>query len=613
MHNESRLGANYLGNGLTSFRVWAPATSRARVVLASRKGAIDLAPEGDGYFHALAENMRPGERYMFQLDGGEAYPDPASKFQPIDVHSASEVVDSAFNWEDSQWAGHPLQEFIIYELHVGTFTPEGTFDAIIPELPRLVDLGITAIELMPVAQFPGDRNWGYDGVYPFAPQNSYGGPAGLKRLVNACHQHGLAVILDVVYNHLGPEGNYLAAFGPYFTRCYKTGWGDALNFDAGHSDQVRRFFIENALYWQGDFHIDALRLDAVHAIRDFSATPFLQDLARATAAASKQTHRPFYLIAESDLNDRRVISPEEGNGWGIHSQWSDDFHHCLHVLLTGERTGYYQDFGGANMLAKVYREGYAFTGQYSNFRRKRHGNSPAKNGYAQFVVCSQNHDQIGNRMSGERLSQLVSFESLKVAAAAVILSPFVPLLFMGEEYGEKAPFLYFTSHTQPSLVEAVRAGRAEEFASFKWLGTVPDPQEEATFAKSKIHLPLPESDHESRLLLNYYRELIRLRKSQPAIHAADRRGVEVFAVEHPPVVLVRYYREGSELLLLLSFTESPERSNLLFPKGRWRKLLDSQDELWGGNVPKGSGELLSNGRLDMSIVLRNAVLFERVA
>ena len=581
--------------------------------LASGKRGIDLAPEADGYFHALAEDIRPGERYVFQLEGGKAYPDPASKFQPIDVHSASEVVDSAFNWEDSQWAGHPLREFIIYELHVGTFTREGTFDAIIPELPRLVHLGITAIELMPVAQFPGNRNWGYDGVYPFAPQNSYGGPAGLKRLINACHQHGLAVILDVVYNHLGPEGNYLARFGPYFNHCYKTGWGDALNFDGEHADQVRRFFIENALYWQSDFHMDALRLDAVHTIRDFSATPFLRELSLATAAASEQTHRPFYLIAESDLNDRRVISPAEGNGWGIHSQWSDDFHHCLHVLLTGERMGYYQDFGGASMLAKVYREAYAFTGQYSPFRRRRHGNSPAKNAYEQFVVCSQNHDQVGNRMSGERLSQLVSFESLKVAAAAVILSPFVPLLFMGEEYGEKAPFLYFTSHTEPNLVQAVRAGRAEEFAAFKWLGAVPDPQDDATFAKSRIHLRLPESEHESRLLLNYYRELIRLRKSHPAIHAADRTSVEAFAVEHPPVVLVRYFRDGDELVLLLSFAESPGYSNLLFPEGRWRKLLDSQEKSWGGNGAKESVEILSNGRLDMSIVPRSAALFERAA
>jgi maltooligosyltrehalose trehalohydrolase len=359
---------------------------------------------------------------------------------------------------------------------VGTFTPEGTFEAIIPHLDELRELGITAVELMPVAQFPGTRNWGYDGVYPFAVQNSYGGPEGLKRLVNACHGRGIAVVLDVVYNHLGPEGNYLWDFGPYFTDRYKTPWGSAINFDGPHSDPVRRLFIENALYWVTEFRMDGLRIDAVHGILDFSAYPFLEELASAVHEKAERLNRRVYVIAESDLNDTRVIRSRELGGYGLDAQWNDDFHHALHTLLTEDQTGYYQDFGRLGDLVKAFREGFVCSGQYSSYRRRRHGNSSRDIPAGCFVVFAQNHDQVGNRMRGERLSQLVCRERMKLAAGVVFLSPFIPLLFMGEEYGETAPFPYFISHSDADLVEAVRRGRREEFAAFGWSQEPPDPQ-----------------------------------------------------------------------------------------------------------------------------------------
>jgi len=423
MNASSPLGAHFQGEQQCSFLVWAPNVEQVEVrVKTPAERVFPLRRDERGYHYGLVEGLEPGGRYYYCLDQSVERPDPASSFQPEGVHGPSEVIDPAFDWEDQGWFGLPLRDYLIYELHVGTFTPEGTFDAIIPLLPELIELGVTALELMPVAQFPGARNWGYDGVYPYAVQDSYGGPSGLKRLVNACHQCGLAVVLDVVYNHLGPEGNYLREFGPYFTDRYRTPWGAALNFDGEHSQEVRRFFLENALRWQTQFHLDALRLDAVHAIKDCSARPFLQELAQLTRQRSEQLNRRFYLIAESDLNDARLTAPEVLGGYGLDGQWSDDFHHSLHVLLTGERDGYYMDFGGTGLLAKVFREGYAYTGQYSAYRRQPHGNSPRLNSAKQFVVYSQNHDQVGNRRDGDRLSRLAHLEGLKLAAGTVLLS-----------------------------------------------------------------------------------------------------------------------------------------------------------------------------------------------
>lgn len=584
--NEGFTGAAQLGatwqDGICRFVVWAPNASEVKVRLVAPEGRdAPMTPGENGYFAAVVKNVAPDARYQFVLNGNTPLPDPASRYQPEGVHGPSQVVPARFNWTDNNWFGLPLREYIIYELHVGTFSPEGTFDGVAKALPRLKELGVNAIEIMPVAQFPGRRNWGYDGVGLFAAQNSYGGPEGLKRLVNAAHQHGIAVILDVVYNHLGPEGNYLGQFGPFFTDAYKTPWGKALNFDGPHSDEVRRFFIENALFWQTECHIDALRLDAVHAIRDHSAGPFLRDLARATHARAEELNRRFYLIAESDLNSPRIILPEQVRGYGLDAQWSDDFHHCLRVLLTGEPIGYYQDYtDGLEQFAKVWREGYAYTGQYSKARKARHGDSTELTSLKQFVVCAQNHDQVGNRMHGDRLSALTDFESLKLAAGAVLLSPFLPMLFMGEEYAERAPFQYFVDHSDKQLLEAVRQGRREEFASFAWKGEVPDPGSEETFARSRLSPPenLPP---ENRKLLAFYRRLIELRRSYRCITLAERKDMSVQAFDH--LLVVRYPPiQAPEVLVLLNFGSDSIRSKRVPAPGNWRRVLDSADVQWGG-------------------------------
>ncbi|MBU4448409.1 MAG: malto-oligosyltrehalose trehalohydrolase, partial [Proteobacteria bacterium] len=420
------LGATYLGEGRSRFLVWAPLAEQVEVRLVSpREDIVPLQRGERGYFSAVVAGVEPGSHYFYRLNGQQDFPDPASRFQPQGVHGPSQVAARRFSWDDGHWSGLPLRDYVIYELHVGTFTPEGTFDAVIPYLDELKELGLTALELMPVAQFPGGRNWGYDGVYPFAVQNSYGGPLGLKRLVNACHQRGLAVVLDVVYNHLGPEGNYLANYGPYFTQRYRTPWGPALNFDGPDSDEVRRFFIDNALFWSSEYHIDALRLDALHAIVDLSPQPFVAELAATVRRARERWNRKFFLMAESDLNDVRLVRSPDLGGYGLDGHWNDDFHHALHTLLTGEQTGYYADFGRLEQLAKAWREGFIYSGEYSPYRRRRHGSSSRDIAAERLVVFAQNHDQIGNRLGGERLSQLISFEALKLAAGAMLLSPFL--------------------------------------------------------------------------------------------------------------------------------------------------------------------------------------------
>ena len=448
------LGATYLDDGKCQFCVWAPHVEEIEVQLISpRIERLALKKDDMGYHLGMSENLGPGSRYVYRLEGGTQRPDPASRFQPEGVHGPSEVVDAKFPWEDDGWKGLALHDVVIYELHVGVYTREGTFDAVIPYLQELKDLGVTAVEIMPVGQFPGNRNWGYDGVYPFAAQNSYGGPQGLKRLVNACHRIGLAVILDVVYNHLGPEGNYFADFAPYFTERYKTPWGSALNFDGPYSDEVRHFFIENARYWISEFHIDALRLDAVHAILDHSPRPFLEELGAAVHKLAAKLNRRVLLMPESASNDARLIRSRERGGYGLDAVWSDDFHHALRTLLTGEQSGYYQDYGELKHLVDAYREGFAYSGAYSRFRKRRHGSSAKDIPAKRFIVFSQNHDQVGNRPRGDRLTDSVCFEALKLAAATVILSPFIPLIFMGEEYGETAPFPFFISHSDAELVE----------------------------------------------------------------------------------------------------------------------------------------------------------------
>lgn len=607
------LGAHVLGEGQCAFNVWAPYAKSIELLIVSPEERRErLVPSDQGYHSAIIDGVKPGARYFYLLDGETQRPDPASRFQPEGIHGPSEVVDPQFRWTDGKWFGLPLRDYVLYEVHVGTATSQGTFDALIPLIAEWKDLGITAIELMPVAQFPGSRNWGYDGVLPYAVQNSYGEPAGLKRLVSACHEQGLAVVLDVVYNHIGPEGNYLPDFGPYFTKRYSTPWGEALNFDGEHSNEVRRFFLENALQWQRDYHIDALRLDAVHAIRDFSATPFLQELARATRLESERSNRRFFLIAESDMNNAHIIRPEAMGGLGLDAQWSDDFHHVLHVLLTGERGGYYQDFGGTRQLAKCFEEGFVYTGQYSKHRKCNHGAPADQTSPWQFVVYSQNHDQIGNRLMGERLTQLVGLEKLKLAAATVILSPFLPLLFMGEEYGETAPFQYIVSHSDLTLLEAVRKGRREEFAAFQWEQEMPDPAEQRTFEQCRLNsgVCLDGGDHAA--LREFYKELIRIRKVVTEL-VQNKDAIRAMPLGSGKALAVIYGAEQGSLCLLLNFQDTPAHLTFDLPSGKWRKLLASTAERWYGSGDEIPEVLEISGTLSLHCPADSATVFQQTS
>jgi maltooligosyltrehalose trehalohydrolase len=568
-----RLGSTLHPDRTCSFNVWAPAARRVELRLDG--GRLEpMKSEGRGYFSTSLSNIEAGASYTFCLDGALERPDPASRLQSDGVHGPSRVVDSEFDWHDSAWRGVPLGKYVVYELHVGTFSRAGTFAGIIPELQRLKKLGVTAIELMPVAQFPGTRNWGYDGVYPFAVQDSYGGPKGLKRLVDECHRVGLAVVLDVVYNHMGPEGNYLSDFGPYFTDQYHTPWGSALNFDGAESEGVRRFFIENALMWVDEFHIDALRLDAVHAIIDRSARPFLEELADEVRARGEQLGRHFYLQAESDLNDPRIVRPSELGGHGIDSMWSDDFHHAAHVLITGENAGYYVDFGRVEDLARAFATGMSRPGQHSLHRQRVHGRPAPDIKPTQAVVCLQNHDQIGNRFLGERLGAIVGFEQEKVAAALTCLSAFVPLLFMGQEYGETAPFQYFVSHTDEALVEAIRKGRREEFASFAQRGEAPDPAAAETMERSTLNPELRKSGRHA-VLHRLYELLLQIRAQLPAGAVLD----DCLALEARRLLLVQRDRRG---WMVFSFSDAVQKVTLPMLPGSWQRLVSSAEKEWDG-------------------------------
>jgi len=555
------LGAHVREGHRCEFRVWAPDRERVELhVVGPRERRVVLHKTPGGYHEAVVDDCGEGTRYFFDLvgpAGGTDRPDPASRSQPDGVHAASEVLGPDFVWHDDGWRGVALEDSVIYELHAGTFTDEGTFDAIVPHLDALKGLGVTTIELMPVAQFPGARNWGYDGTYVGAAQSSYGGPRALKRLADACHQRGLAILLDVVYNHLGPEGNYLSEYGPYFTDRYHTPWGRALNFDGPHSDDVRWFFIHNALQWIDEFHIDGLRVDAVHAIVDSSAEPFLQDLNAAVHARARELKRRIHSIAESNLNDPRVIAPREDLGLGFDAQWSDDYHHSLHVLLTGESDGYYDGFlPSVSDLGHVMTTGFLYVGQYSPYRRRKFGVKPKTKDGARFIVSAQTHDQIGNRMMGERLATLVTPEQLRLAAAVILLSPFVPMLFMGEEYGETAPFLYFTSHSDADLIEAVKKGRAAEFEGFGWKGEPPDPHAEETFRRSKL------TRVENAALRRLYKNLLALRRERPALRTLDLAHIETHADDTQGMLFVRRWTESDEVLLAFNFANEPRTVDL---------------------------------------------------
>jgi maltooligosyltrehalose trehalohydrolase len=583
----ARLGATHMPDGTTRFIVWAPQAERVDVRLGDGRAIAMERAAGDagerGYFGATVEGAGPGTRYTFVLDGDTERADPASRHQPDGVHGPSAVVGDDFPWSDADWRGRPLAEYVVYELHVGTFTEDGTFDGAISRLDDLVDLGITAVEVMPVAEFPGGRNWGYDGVFPYAAQSTYGGPDGLRRFVDACHGRGLAVILDVVYNHFGPEGAVQGDFGPYHTDRYGTPWGPAINFDDRGSDEVRRYVIDNALWWIEGCHVDALRLDAVHAIYDQSATHILAQLADRVAEVASRLGRLVHLVAESDLNDPRLVHTAERGGYGPDAQWSDDFHHALHAVLTGEDDGYYRDFGRVADLAGALRQGYVYVGQYSRYRGRSHGAPPDGVPGERFVVCAQNHDQVGNRMEGERLAALVEFDALKVAATCVVLSPFIPMLFMGEEYGEPAPFLYFVSHTDPDLVEAVRSGRKEEFSAFRWAGEPPDPQAEETFLRSRLDHGLKSSGGHAALLA-YHRRLFEIRRTHPALSNLDRDRIEVDADEGQRLLSWRRWTDdGDEVVTVVRLgDDGGEPTTCRIPPGQWTVLVDAADEGFGG-------------------------------
>jgi maltooligosyltrehalose trehalohydrolase len=572
-----RVGAWMQPDGNCTFKVWAPELDNVSLQLTAPEPQTILMQKNEfGYWSATLPNISPETRYLFRLNNNLERPDPASMYQPTTVHDPSGIVDhNRFNWTDQNWTGVPLEKMIIYELHTGTFTEQHNFEGIIQKLDYLQDLGINAIELMPIAQFPGDRNWGYDGVYPYAAQNSYGGPEGLKKLVDACHAKGIAVVLDVVYNHLGPEGNYLNDFGPYFTDKYQTPWGRSLNFDDAYCDGVRNFFIQNALMWLREYHIDALRLDAVHAIMDMSANHFLRELAGEVNKLNLETGKQHFLIAESDLNDVRMINPLAKGGHGMDAQWSDEFHHALHALTTGETSGYYSDFGNLDDLEKAFRDTFVFNGNYSPHRHKTYGNNASENPGRQFVVFAQNHDQVGNRMLGDRISGTVSFPLQKLIAATYLLSPYVPMLFMGEEYGEKNPFQYFISHSEKELVEAVRNGRKEEFKSFYWAGEVPDPQSKETFRNSTLSWTYQQGQNNK--LWNYYRDLIRLRKTHEVFSQPNKQDMKISSDPTKNLLTVERWHNQTRVKLLLNFgkesLEAPEDKN-----ETWKILLDSSED-----------------------------------
>ncbi|HXY34917.1 MAG TPA: malto-oligosyltrehalose trehalohydrolase [Planctomycetaceae bacterium] len=577
------------------WRVWAPRARQVELLLANGDSAatpgdadfrrIRMAPEARGHFAHREDDVPEGQRYAYSIDGGPSRPDPASRWQPDGIHRPSAVARlERFDWSEGGWQGLPLADLVIYELHVGTFTREGTFDALIGRLADLRELGVTAIELMPVCQFPGGRSWGYDLVHPFAVQNTYGGPRGLQRLIAACHRVGLAVLIDVVYNHFGPEGNYLAEFGPYFTDRYNTPWGRAINYDDAGSDEVRAFVVDNVRMWIRDFHVDGLRVDAVHAVYDFGPRHILREIKEAADVEATRLGRPVHVIAESDLNDVRLIDPPESGGYGLDAQWSDDFHHAVHAFLTGERTRYYADFGRAEQIVKAINHSFVYDGAYSRFRDRRHGGPIGDHSGERFVVAIQNHDQIGNRPLGDRLGTILEPAQQRLAAGLLLLAPSIPLIFMGEEYDETRPFPYFCSFADPQIAEAARRGRRQEFSQEGDEDDVPDPQSPATFESAKLSWSWEGSRQGG--LRNLYRRLLELRQRWfPLARSLDHRA-ELLNDAHGSTSL-RLERtissDGGKSRLVAIFNLGSEPQQLPEKKPPHAAvLLHSEDPAFGG-------------------------------
>jgi maltooligosyltrehalose trehalohydrolase len=570
------LGANLAGDSC-DFRVWAPAAKTVTLRLTNENGSHDLPMQFvDNHSFALQAFARPGDKYFYIVDENKPVPDPVSRLLPEGVHGPTEIVDPEnFAWSDSEWRGLPLSEYVIYELHIGTFTQEGTFDAAIAKLSYLKELGVTVIEIMPVAAFPGTRNWGYDGVSPYSVQASYGGPEGLKRLVDAAHKIGLAVMLDVVYNHLGNEGNYLRLFGPYFTDKHQTPWGEAINYDQPGSHGVRRYFAENALYWVREYHVDGLRLDAVQTIKDDSPTHILAEIKAGVAALAAELGRKVCVIAETDENDEKLVRPASRGGFGLDAIWSDDFHHAVHAFFTGERKGYYQDFGQPQQIARALQHGFVFQGEPFRFWNGRpRGTSSASMPAMAHVLCIQNHDQVGNRAKGERLTALFPRGARMLAAALLLLAPETPLLFMGQEYDEANPFQFFTDYGDPALQQAVREGRSQEFKDFDFAGdVVPDPQDPATFERSKLNWKLAEGENP---ILDWYKSLLALRRRYVNTSERTCRAVLINGVIHMQV--------PSEEPVLKVFARIQGTGALPELGAGWEKALAEEDDTYAVSV-----------------------------
>ena len=581
-------GALRQTDGSVLWRIWAPLSSTVSIAITTSGGCEKYAmtSEGDGYFVYRQPQVDEGLSYVYGLADGREYPDPASRWQPQGVHRPSAVFSpELYRWSDTTWHGIARDQLVLYELHVGAFTPEGTLDAIIARLPQLVSLGIAAVELMPVAQFAGDRNWGYDAVYPYAVQNSYGGPQALQRLVDAAHQAGLAVILDVVYNHLGPEGNYLGNFGPYFTDRYRTQWGMAINYDGPLCDPVRQYVIDNACMWVHDFHVDGLRLDAVHAIYDLGARHILADVQAAVQQEAARANRTVHVFAESNQNDVRLIRSRDRGGFGLDGIWNDDFHHSVHAFLTGERDGYYQDFGEPAQIVKSFNKVFVYDGCYSRFRRRRHGSRVGTIDRTRFVVCVQNHDQIGNRARGDRLSTIVAPATQRLASSLLLLSPCIPLLFMGEEYGETMPFPFFCSFDDPVLIEAVRRGRREEFASlaFRWGTDIPDPQALETMAGTKLDWTWPEGAAHAQFR-QLHQDILAARRRWPGLRDRQHTTARLMKSSDSkrPNLLMFYRGNGDERLLIVANLTMEIALITTMELNEKRVLLSSEDTRYGG-------------------------------
>jgi len=559
-------GATLRGNEV-DFRVWAPKPKEVvlRLMRAGRQ-PVDISMHREGEDFVVTAAAQVGDRYAYVLDGSPPIPDPVSRFLPDGVHGPTEIVDpSLYSWSDGGWRGLPLEDYVIYELHIGTFTPEGTLDSAMQKLQYLKDLGITVVEIMPVSATPGRRNWGYDGVSPYAVQANYGGPAAFRRFVDAAHELGLAVILDVVYNHFGPEGNYLRMFGPYFTSHHKTPWGDAINYDDRGSEHVRRYVIGNALFWIREYHLDGLRLDAVQTIKDDSPTHILAEIQENVQKLAANLNRTVVVIAETDENDSRYIKSQPV-GYGLNAVWSDDFHHALHAFVTGERTGYYQDFGQPEQIAKALRDGYVFQGEHFAFWKAARGTRAKDVPLPTNVICIQNHDQAGNRAKGERLTQLIPRGARKLAAALLLLAPHTPLLFMGQEYDEHAPFQFFADFGDPELKKAVSEGRRNEFKDFDF-NDVPDPEDPRTFERSKLTWADAPEDRD---MLDWYRKLLELRKRYVLGH--ERRA----SVTYQDGVLTM---QVPAINPTLRVEAGLERDAKLLPQSsNWKEILRSDED-----------------------------------